>query len=111
MGLGQFLFTGPRLAWSGVVLIGAALIVVWMLSRGESAIELAQEKKQGLPGASQNLVSATIARIDSQSRPTPTWMYYSDTLSSEALDQLLDRESMRKVLPPSLDLPAKWARE
>jgi hypothetical protein len=33
-------------------------------------------------------------------------MYYSDTLSSEALDQLLYREWMRKVLPPlSLDLP------
>jgi hypothetical protein len=65
--LGQFLFTRPRLAWTGVALIGAALIVVWMLSRGESAIQLAQQENEGMPGASQTFVSATIARIDNQS--------------------------------------------
>jgi hypothetical protein len=71
-----------------------------MLSHGESAVELAQEINEELSGASQNPDLATIARIDSQFRPMPTWMYYSDILSSEALDQVLYHEWMRKVLPP-----------
>jgi len=99
------MFAWPRLAWLSFLAIGAACILVWLLPRDAPEIERAQHETGSGPGAERYTASA-IAGIDRSPRPIPTWMYYDDASSAEALDQLLYREWMRKVLPPPpLDLP------